>query len=288
MLKAGDTAEVAFDLAALDARARRSFPSAWIPTSCEERLEDTPVSLGRARERILHRSWARRRDRREGGHHRLRQSFLGTPEEGLYLSLDSTIASSLAGAVKFLDVYPYDCLEQVTSKLFARVLFPHACRRGDACGPRSRSQVRQLGRRLQLLGRLCPAQIQLLRIVACAHLLAAAKSERYEAAGRHRHRCAFRIPRRRWPRRRTHTSRRTRSTSCPPTGRKDGDKADTLAQMGDEIGVFGYGFLGLSYHAMGDTQVRPGRPHAAEELRARRHAHRHAGRHGERLAVVRR
>ncbi|HTP59091.1 MAG TPA: MG2 domain-containing protein, partial [Spirochaetia bacterium] len=51
-------------------------------------------------------------------------SFLGAPEEGLYLTLDSTIASNLIGAVHFLEIYPYDCLEQVTSKMFARVLFP--------------------------------------------------------------------------------------------------------------------------------------------------------------------
>ena len=50
-------------------------------------------------------------------------SFLGAPGEGLRLALDSTIASSLTEAIRFLDLYPYDCLEQRTSKLFAWVLY---------------------------------------------------------------------------------------------------------------------------------------------------------------------
>jgi uncharacterized protein YfaS (alpha-2-macroglobulin family) len=49
--------------------------------------------------------------------------FLGLPEEGLEVTLDSTIASSLVEAIRFLEVYPYDCLEQRTSKLFAYVLY---------------------------------------------------------------------------------------------------------------------------------------------------------------------
>jgi len=50
-------------------------------------------------------------------------SFLGRGQEGLELSLDSTIASSLREAVRFLESYPYDCLEQRTSKLFAWLLY---------------------------------------------------------------------------------------------------------------------------------------------------------------------
>jgi len=51
------------------------------------------------------------------------QSFLGDPEEGLQISLDSTLASSLIEAIHFLEIYPYDCLEQRTSKLFAYILY---------------------------------------------------------------------------------------------------------------------------------------------------------------------
>jgi uncharacterized protein YfaS (alpha-2-macroglobulin family) len=51
------------------------------------------------------------------------ERFLGLPEEGLSLTLDSTIASGLVEAIRFLELYPYDCLEQRTSKLFAYVLY---------------------------------------------------------------------------------------------------------------------------------------------------------------------
>ena len=39
------------------------------------------------------------------------------------ITLDSTLATSLIEAVRFLELYPHDCLEQRTSKLFAYVLF---------------------------------------------------------------------------------------------------------------------------------------------------------------------
>ncbi|MBN1836575.1 MAG: hypothetical protein JW820_12045 [Spirochaetales bacterium] len=53
----------------------------------------------------------------------LPEGFLGVPGEGLTVRLDSTLASSLTEAIAFLDLYPYDCLEQRTSKLLARVLY---------------------------------------------------------------------------------------------------------------------------------------------------------------------
>jgi uncharacterized protein YfaS (alpha-2-macroglobulin family) len=51
------------------------------------------------------------------------QDFLGDPEEGLKITLDSTLATSLIEAIRFLELYPHDCLEQRTSKLFAYILF---------------------------------------------------------------------------------------------------------------------------------------------------------------------
>ncbi len=125
-MKAGETAEVAFDLSApAEGTAKLAFnvDSDILKERLEEslavadpHLTESFTIVGKtgdlAKEALI-----------------VPSSFLGVPEEGLYLTLDSTIASALAGAVRFLDVYPYDCLEQVTSKLFARVLFPHACRR---------------------------------------------------------------------------------------------------------------------------------------------------------------
>ena len=120
-LKPGETAEVAFDLSApAEGTAKLAF--AVDSDVLRERLEDSLsvadphltesfTIVGKtsdlAKEALV-----------------VPSSFMGVPEEGLYLSLDSTIASALAGAIHFLEVYPYDCLEQVTSKLFARVLFP--------------------------------------------------------------------------------------------------------------------------------------------------------------------
>ena len=51
------------------------------------------------------------------------ESFLGEEGEGLEIELDSTLAASLNEAIRFLDTYPHDCLEQRTSKLFAYILF---------------------------------------------------------------------------------------------------------------------------------------------------------------------
>jgi hypothetical protein len=51
------------------------------------------------------------------------EEFLGDSEEGLKITLDSTLATSLTEAIRFLELYPHDCLEQRTSKLFAYVLF---------------------------------------------------------------------------------------------------------------------------------------------------------------------
>jgi uncharacterized protein YfaS (alpha-2-macroglobulin family) len=51
------------------------------------------------------------------------QGFLGDPEEGLKITLDSSLAASLVEAIRFLELYPHDCLEQRTSKLFSFVLF---------------------------------------------------------------------------------------------------------------------------------------------------------------------
>ncbi len=120
-LAAGATAEVAFDMGApRQGTARLSFD---IDSDVlRERLEDSlnvaaehvdesftviGKTTNAAREAVV-----------------VPSAFLGAPEEGLYLTLDSTIASTLAGAIHFLEIYPYDCLEQVTSKMFARVLFP--------------------------------------------------------------------------------------------------------------------------------------------------------------------
>jgi hypothetical protein len=51
------------------------------------------------------------------------EEFLGEAGEGLRITLDATLATSLTEAIRFLGLYPHDCLEQRTSKLFAYILF---------------------------------------------------------------------------------------------------------------------------------------------------------------------
>ena len=60
------------------------------------------------------------------------QKFLGDAEEGLTITLDSTLATSLTEAIRFLELYPHDCLEQRTSKLFAYLLFDWLLEEGEA------------------------------------------------------------------------------------------------------------------------------------------------------------
>ena len=130
-LAAGATAEVAFDLSASEA-GTASLAFDVSSDILRERLED---SLGVASEHVSESFTIIGKTAKEAREAIVvPSSFLGVPEEGLYLTLDSTIASTLAGAVHFLEIYPYDCLEQVTSKMFARVLFPQLRRRFRA-GP---------------------------------------------------------------------------------------------------------------------------------------------------------
>lgn len=59
------------------------------------------------------------------------EKFLGDPEDGLHVTVDSTLASSLIEAIRFLEMYPYDCLEQRTSKLFAYILYDWMLEQSD-------------------------------------------------------------------------------------------------------------------------------------------------------------
>ena len=94
------------------------------------------------------------------------ERFLGLPEEGLAITLDSTIASGLVEAVRFLELYPYDCLEQRTSKLFAYILYDWLADRpqhgAEGAGRPARLPDRR--RRLQLLAGRGAPPLQLLRV----------------------------------------------------------------------------------------------------------------------------
>jgi uncharacterized protein YfaS (alpha-2-macroglobulin family) len=252
-LKPGDTAEIAFDL---NAPAEGTAKLAFSVDSdvLRERLEDSLsvadphltesfTIVGKtgdlAKEALV-----------------VPSSFLGVPEEGLYLSLDSTIASALAGAVHFLEVYPYDCLEQVTSKLFARVLFPMLA----SGGAPDLSTVQRFANSdggFSYWADSQPRRSNYYVTLRVAHLLAAAKARSMKIPSDIDVNGMLSYIEKDWERRGTYLQAYALYVMSM-YGRNEKAWADSLAQQGDEIGVFGYGFLGLSYQAMGDTRAAQG------------------------------
>ena len=172
---------------------------------------------------------------------------------GTVPELDSTIASALAGAIKFLDVYPYECVEQVTSKLFARVLFPSSA--GSAADLSTLVRFANPGRRLLLLGRPGTPAVELLRVAAGRAPAGRGAGEEDEDPGGHRRRCALGSLERAGIDQR-YLPEGVRPVRPVLVRKGERAKADSLAQQGDEIGVFGYGFLGLSSTPWGTRDPR--------------------------------
>jgi uncharacterized protein YfaS (alpha-2-macroglobulin family) len=248
-VKPGETQEVAFDLAApVAGTARLSF--SVDSDILKEKLED---SLSVAAEH-LNESFTivgKTSDTAKEGIS-VPAAFLGTPEEGLYLTLDSTIASALAGAVKFLALYPYECLEQVTSKLFARVLFPQLAGAGD---PELSTLVRFANPDggFSYWDDPAPRRSNYYVSLRVAHLLAAAQGKRMKIPAEIDTDALLAYLDKRWEQQHTYLQAYAVYVFSA-YGRKEKAKADFLAKQGDDIGVFGYGFLGLSHHAMGDLK----------------------------------
>ena len=248
-MKPGDSAEIAFDLSApSEGTAKLAFNVD--SDVLKERLED---SLAVADPHLTE-SFTIVGKTNDLAKEALTvpSSFLGVPEEGLYLTLDSTIASALAGAVRFLDVYPYDCLEQVTSKLFARVLFPMLAG-AEAADLTMVEKFANTDGGFSYWADSEPRRSNYYVTLRVAHLLAAAKVK------------GMKIPpgidvdamlswiEKGWEKKGTYLQAYALYV-LSMYGRNEKAWADSLAQQGDEIGVFGYGFLGLSYQALGDTR----------------------------------
>jgi uncharacterized protein YfaS (alpha-2-macroglobulin family) len=248
-LRPGDTAEVAFDLSApAEGTAKLTFNVD--SDVLRERLEDSLAVADshltesftivgktgdQAKEALI-----------------VPSTFLGVPEEGLYLTLDSTIASALAGAVRFLDVYPYDCLEQVTSKLFARVLFPMLA----TGGPPDLSTVQRFANSdggFSYWDDPAPRRSNYYVTLRVAHLLAAAKAKGMKIPPEIDVEAMLSWLEKGWDNRGTYLQSYALYV-LTMYGRNEKAWADSLAKQGDDIGVFGYGFLGLAYQAMGDTR----------------------------------
>jgi uncharacterized protein YfaS (alpha-2-macroglobulin family) len=249
-LKAGDTAEVAFDLnAPAEATAKLAF--SVDSDILRERLEDSlavsdphlteSVTIvgktgDQAKEALI-----------------VPSSFLGVPEEGLYLSIDSTIASSLAGAIHFLDVYPYDCLEQVTSKLFARVLFPML----SGAGAADLTAVQRFANTdggFSYWDDPAPRRSNYYVTLRVAHLLAAAKDKGMKIPPGIDVAAMLSYLDTNWEHLRSTYLQAYALYVLTRYGKDESERVDSLAQQGDQIGVFGYGFIGLAYDAMGDSQ----------------------------------
>jgi hypothetical protein len=247
-LKPGDTAEVAFDLSApAEGTAKLAFNVD--SDILRERLEDSLAivdphltesftivgkTADQAKEALV-----------------VPSTFLGVPEEGLYLSIDSTIASALAGAVRFLDVYPYDCLEQVTSKLFARVLFPMLAPGAADLGTIVKFANSDGG--FSYWADSQPRRSNYYVTLRVAHLLAQAKERKMKIPQEIDIDAMLSYLEKEWEHRGTYLQAYALYVMTM-YGRDARAWADSLARQGDQIGVFGYGFLGLSYQAMGETR----------------------------------
>ena len=184
--------------------------------------------------------------------------FAGTADEGLSLTLDSTIASAMAGAVRYLEAYPFDCLEQRTSKLFAAVLFPELAGAGRG---RLAADMQALVRFVNPDGGFsywdspAPRRSSYYATLRVAHLLAAARErkvavpEGVDTAAMLAYISAnYDSP---W----NEGLRGYALYVLAIHGRREKQKADDLAARGDGIGVLGYGFLGLARDAMGDRRA---------------------------------
>jgi hypothetical protein len=158
--------------------------------------------------------------------------------------------------VKFLDVYPYDCLEQVTSKLFARILFPDLAGRGAVdLGILTRFANPDGG--FSYWDDPAPRRSSYYVSLRVAHLLAVAKEKKMRLPGDIDTTALLGYLDKGWEQQGTYLKAYGLYV-LSAHGRREPAKAAALAQLGDEVGVFGYGFLGLSYHAMGDTSSAQG------------------------------
>ncbi len=247
-LKAGETAEVAFDLkASAPGTARLAFgiDSDVLKESLEETL---PVAADHLSESFT--IVGKTTDlAREGL--TVPPAFLGVPEEGLYLSLDSTIASTLAGAVRFLDVYPYECLEQVTSKLFARVLFPDLA--GGAPDLSTLTRFANPDGGFSYWDDPAPRRSNYYVSLRVAHLLAAAKAKGMKIPDGIDTDALLSYLSADWENHGTYLQAYALYVFSR-YGRNEKEKTAAIASLKDKAGVFGYGFLGLSYLARGDVK----------------------------------
>jgi alpha-2-macroglobulin len=253
-LAAGETREIAFELAAgAPGTARITFTVD--SDALKEKLEESiPVERSFVTEAVT--MVGKTRDSAKEALV-IPSTFAGAPGEGLELTLDSTLASALAGAIRFLDVYPYDCLEQRTSKLFAYLQFPWMIGEKGADPGAAAAQLAEIPRFANPDGGFSywddpsPRRSGYYVSLRVGHLIAVAQEQKaalpkdlgidallgYLAAGYDRQDPAL---------------QGYALYVMARLGRKEKLRADELWKRGDAVGVTGCGFLGLAYAAMGD------------------------------------
>ncbi len=254
-VKSGESLEVAFAVrAAVEGTARLTFTVA--SDILKEKLEQT-LEVGTAYVREAFTIVGKTSTSvREGLAVPFR--FAGLPEEGLYLTLDSTIASALAGAIRYLETYPFDCLEQRTSKLFARVLFPELS--ADAAG-RLASDLDALSRFANPDGGFsfwdgpAPRWSSYYATLRVAHLLALVQAKKIALPAGIDTRAMLSYLSENYDTQGDEDLKGYALYILAVYGKKEKARADALARRGDGIGVVGSGFLGLARHAMGDVKA---------------------------------
>jgi alpha-2-macroglobulin len=248
-LAPGASAEVAFDLTApKQGTARLSFD---VDSSIlREKLED---SLTVASEHVNEAFTIIGKTTSSAREAIVLPSFLGAPEEGLYLTLDSTIASNLVGAVHFLEIYPYDCLEQVTSKMFARVLFPELST--DKADLTTLERFANPDGGFSYWDDPAPRRSSYYVSLRVAHLLAMARDRGFEVPEKLDTDALIGYLEKGYDRFAHDPYMQSYAVYVFSLyGHREMAKADALASQGDRIGIFGYGFLGLAYDQMGDKR----------------------------------
>jgi hypothetical protein len=252
-LAAGATTEVAFDL---EAPKEGSSDLAFDVDSdiLRERLEDTlNVASEHVNEAftIIGKTTSSAQEALV-----VPSAFLGATEEGLYLTLDSTIASNLVGAVHFLDIYPFDCLEQVTSKMFARVLFPQLAT--DKADLTTLARFANPDGGFSFWDNPAPRRSNYYVSLRVAHLLAVAKDRGFQIPDALDTDALLDYLTKGYQKLAELDDTYLQSYAVyvfSLWGRKEKGKADALANQGDKIGLFGYGFLGLAYNGMGEKKA---------------------------------
>ncbi|HET6452512.1 MAG TPA: hypothetical protein VFI08_14440, partial [Spirochaetia bacterium] len=148
----------------------------------------------------------------------------------------------------------YDCLEQVTSKLFARVLFPTL-----ATGAADLSTLVRFANEdggFSYWDDPSPRRSNYYVTLRVAHLLAAARDKGIRIPDEINQAAMLSYLDANYDKPWVGTYLQAYALYVLTRyGKDESERADAMAKRGDDIGVFGYGFVGLAYDAMGNARA---------------------------------